>query len=734
MKTPHSKRAIISVLAVPALLGALLLAPGAKAAGPCANEAIREAQKSATLPSGSTTLPDCMALEMVSPPKKFNQKSESSKLSADGNRVIFSSLAALADTPSLAFVINPYVATRGPAGWSTQSPAAPADIAAGYDFTGRPCAYSPDYGHWVTWGSTHAQAQVGLVTAFRGTLGLPLSPLSPTVAPLTGGNESEKSGREGAIRFGECEGASIDATRIFFRIYDAAYLPGDPEPPAQQSNSGNAYEAYLDQGVPTLRLMQRDRDGVVYGGRCGARVGDGRVTNDQRLRGSVSPDASRVYFSTRPSQVEGVPCDEAANKVRIMKRLDTPTGPTISELVTSECDRVSPPCSSADGDDFLEGASQEGNRVFFVTTRQLTNSDEDATDDLYLHDSSRPAGEQLTQVSAGDGTAPTPGKGAEVLGVPDFSGDGSHVYFVAKGVLSTAANQAGESAQAGQPNLYLFDTDTGETVFIATLLPLDSATWGGSPGEGGQQAISAPRLGSDPEDHSVGGDGHILAFTSSASLSANDSDGGDADIYRYDSEDGSLQLVSKAAPGGSDGGAFGARIGGVGDRGRPGAVSVYFGRQISEDGKTIVFSTKEALDPADTDGRETAYVWRDGVVSVIPSATGPTVSMSGEEISFTSAEQLLPQDRDGTTDIYVARNGGGFPIVAPPPPCEGEACQAPFGARPAGQGARTDSFVGPGNPKGSTPSGRAKHPGRKQGKHKKNRKHKRAGHKQGGRK
>ena len=66
-------------------------------------------------------------------------------------------------------------------------------------------------------------------------------------------------------------------------------------------------------------------------------------------------------------------------------------------------------------------------------------------------------------------------------GVLGAANDGSAVYFVAKGALSgTEANEHGEIAQSGQPNLYV--QEGGVTKLIAVLSGEDSSTWGRAPG------------------------------------------------------------------------------------------------------------------------------------------------------------------------------------------------------------------------------------------------------------
>ena len=81
-------------------------------------------------------------------------------------------------------------------------------------------------------------------------------------------------------------------------------------------------------------------------------------------------------------------------------------------------------------------------------------------------------------MSAGD----TSGLGPQVQGVVAISPDGSHVYFVAQGVLTTTANGQGQTATAGANNLYVFERDAaypdGWTSFIATLPGADVGSEG----------------------------------------------------------------------------------------------------------------------------------------------------------------------------------------------------------------------------------------------------------------
>jgi hypothetical protein len=705
--------------------------------GGCPNAQLRSEQVSTDFPGGSTSLPDCMAFEMVTPPKKFNQPVAQGSFSANGNRVEFGSLAALEGIERLGFPYNRYIATRTTSGWATTPTAPPTRYTTGYSGFAIPCVYTPDLSRWTTYAATAGQATLGIATVLQNTIGGHVFPLSPTLVPQ--GNASFT-----AVGSGGCQGGSADGSRYVLGLDNSiAYLPGDPgiARGVSLAHGINLYETHLDpSGSPAAPLLlTRDRNGKVYGGGCGAQIGD------ESRRGAISPDGSRLFITTRPDQTLSDACVATAGrttgpfKIRILKRALTSTGPEISEVVAPECTRISPPCSPTDANDTYWGASQEGDRVFFTSARQLTNSDRDTGIecgisfpgspgcDLYLSDSSLPAGARLTQVSAGNSTA-TRGLGAEVLGVPGIAGDGSRAYFVAKGVLTTVPNAVGRSAEVGRPNLYLYERDethpSGRTAFIGTLASTDKETWEGN------TAAAVPMLGENVEDQSVGGDGHILVFLTTASLTPDDTDGGKADVYRYDSVSGDLERVSKATPGSTGNGAFDVSNFRAGVS-APAPQMFSFGRKVSEDGGSIVFTTSEPLDATDTDSEETAYVWREGNITPIPGGTAPAVSMGGTEILFQSYGRLLRQDGDTITDIYVARADGGYPIPVDPIPCEGEACQGAPGL-PSSVSSGTSTASGEGNVKPGSKKPHKKHGKNHKSKHRHNQK--RSGHDQGGQK
>ncbi len=742
-------------------------------------------------------LPDCMALEQVSPSVKFSQRAASPTISADGQRVAFKSLASLAGTPGSvdAFNGDRYVATRGENGWIPAPTVPPAPYTRGWD-GGSDIArsFDPSLTRWVVLGSSIAESLLGNSQLFRGGLGGDFEPLSPLLDPL---DPSVVSG-VGNIQL---QGASADHRRLLISAGDtrAVYLPGDPVPTPNLDKS--IYLAQLDTGGnPSIKLLTRDESGAdagkVWGGRCGARIGDISGTafvGSWRNQGAVSADGGRIYLSTRPAQAPSLNCN-TANKVRIMERTETADAAELKELIAPECTRVTPACpgigtgnitmgsklvtnlttnsgqfavgmplngvgiaagttvasvvsptelelsanatasgtgvllAALDGGDFYQGASVDGSKVYFATNRQLADTDLDGTVaecsaffgvagcDLYLFDAEQPLGQRLTQVSAGEIAPghPVPGQGAGVLnGTVAISGDGSHVYFAASGVLTTDPNPEGKTADqyfASIPKLYVWDTDTEEVGFVGVLDSTDFNLWGGK-GTFLNNAYPVPATGKDGSGNEVGGSGDILAFQTKAALTANDTDGAFVDTFRYDGSTPSPTLVCVSCkPGGPDSESIATVFRGpdLQSFNRAGTAFAEENRWVSEDGRTILIRTFQALVPADVNGTRNDYLWQEGRLTMLPgtdppasllAATGdnpPVLSHDGSMVAFSAYPKLLPSDIDTNSDVYVARPGGGFPFPQRET-CEAEGCQGIPQQRPADQSAASETTTSKGN-------------------------------------
>jgi WD40-like Beta Propeller Repeat len=714
-----NRTAIASVCSV--VVATLLLSLAGQAQAACPNEAIRKSQSSEALPKGSVEFPACMALELVSPSQKLLQPAFAGSFSSSGDRVLFKSLAGLADTPSLLDGIggDHYVARRGAVGWSTSPTAPPADaeILAG---SRGPYALSPQLDRWLGFGATQAQGQMATMRFYRQGLDDSFLLLSGLLVP----DDDTGAIFDTVVPETRWTGTSRDLSTTLFspKLASTTYLPGDPgeDTISVPEIPGGDRKEYVvsrnPEGNLSLELLARDKDGAVHGGFCGTHIGGGVSGggNGRLDQGAISADGQRIYFSTRPTQpgkVEGkwVTCD-TSNPLRIMVRTRTAEGPVIEELFEG---------GPAEGSDLYQAASADGSKLYLTTTRQLLASDKDSgascgakpgqSDgcDLYLYDADLPEGERLIQVSEGEAGSPTPGEGAEVLSsITAASNDGTRAYFVAEGILTGDTNPEGDSATQGQPNLYLHRRDAshpdGELSFIGALSPADEGQLWGVERSFAGGAYAVP-LWTDATN-STGGDGHLLLLASKAALTEEDADAGHRDVYRYDSQAETLQCLS--CPAGS-GASFDVSQNPY-SGGLPALAFTEPGRWASEDGNTVAFASAEPLVEGDEDGASNPYLWIDGELVKLPAEINdsspflPTVSAPGNAVSFTTPTALLPIDGDTARDVYILRTNGGFPNPTPPSICdplsEGS-CQGAATTAPALPAAASGSFSGPGNQK-----------------------------------
>ena len=140
------------------------------------------------------------------------------------------------------------------------------------------------------------------------------------------------------------------------------------------------------------------------------------------------------------------------------------------------------------------GASEDGSKVFFETRQPLLGSD--TSSNLYEYDFAAPAGARIVRVSGGDATVSSPAADGLEKAQPLVSEDGSHVYFLASGVLTRTPNGVGEAAEGGAANLYVFERDAGypagRIAFVARLSPQGLSTMGTQRGCGCDARWSFP--------------------------------------------------------------------------------------------------------------------------------------------------------------------------------------------------------------------------------------------------
>jgi hypothetical protein len=649
--------------------------------------------------SPALALPEGRVYEKVSPLFKGGfGVNKTLAVEPGGEAVAFQSVGVFAGAPNAQFGSS-YQAFRSASGWSTVALAPPSSIAPFASLSG----FSPSLGAslWELYPGTQNH-NPGKVLQFAAHASG--APDTAAGFDLLGPALTSADGRPVDKNHTDVSAFSADLCHVVVETL-SPLLPG-------AANSEQDYDVSAGchgESSYTRFVALNSAGGLLAPGPCTPHVGGFNA---------VSRDGSDIFF------LAGDP--ENCRLSQVFVRVGGVRTLEVSKPLAG-CAGGEVPCPSWGSRPAarLWGASEDGSRVFFTTAAPLDPAhDLDAGNDLYMARVGCPgeasgceAGQRvvtgLTQISHD----PHAGQAADVQGVVSIAPDGSRVYFVARAVLSEAANQQGQAALAGADNLYVYDSATGQTAFVGDLCSgpqLSGAVAAAScPADLEEEVVGEERrddvglweAGSHAFAQTAGADGRFLVFSTFARLLGAGplADGDDAqDVYRYDAQTGQLLRVS-LGEGGAD--ANGNRNDGeaiVGQldelparaadaRVRPPANQLasqehnVFARAASEDGSRIVFSTLEPLSPHAENGQFDVYEWHDGVVSLVSCgcSTGPdrepVITPSGRDLFFTSSAALVPEDTDGALDVYDARLGGGFaPVEAPVQRCEGDACQGPL--------------------------------------------------------
>lgn len=494
------------------------------------------------------------------------------------------------------------------------------------------------------------------------------------------------------------------ATPGFDRVLFSAR--GGITPEAIAGNGHNLYEWSQVGGLRLVSLLPGPGDGSPAPPSAGTGFGRGapggcNMAFGKRMRQAISVDGSRVFW-TYGGTFSG-------NERPLFARV----GGTETVQLDATQGGVGP-----GGRGEFAAASADGSRVFFTDTQKLTPDSNAGTgnSDLYLYDFEEPIGERLTNLT------PVAG-GGRVEGVLGASDSGSHVYFVAKSVLSgSQENSEGDTAVPSQNNLYVLRP--GETPrFIGTLgTSGDPSNW--------DQQMSKQTARVTP-------DGLHLAFLSNQSLTGYDSTIGDGsshcalsggagqpegppectEAFLYDFEVDRLVCASCNPSG--------ARPLGPPARGGlttlPAWPTPYEQpRYLSDDGGRLFFGTVDPLLPRDINGKRDVYEFEQvgvgdctvmssnyvaessGCLSLVSTGVSADdsyfldASASARDVFISTRQRLVPSDEDDHFDVYDAREGGGFAVPDVPRPCTGESCR-PTVPAPTSPAPGSSSFSGDGN-------------------------------------
>lgn len=496
-------------------------------------------------------------------------------------------------------------------------------------------------------------------------------------------------------------GASPDLTHVVVSSDVPLVAGGDPN---------SLYEWVGGDLQPVSVLPPGEGGGIVQG-----TLGSSLVS----VRNAVSDDGSRVFWGRGNVGTSGINLsslyvrDTAAGQTG---RLDSPKGGSGSGTARPA----------------FQGASRNGDTVFFTDSRALTADASASGRDLYRCEieAGTPGCSTLTDIS----TATDPTESADVQGVvPAIADDGSRIYFVAKGVLDEAANEMGESAVPGDFNLYLWEAGEGPR-FIVGLSADDDRAWGKVEGEtpGYTQNLSAAGSPS----------GRYFAFMSSLDLTGVRNEGTEPveQVFGFDAETNRIVCASCPPTG----------VEPTGQLSPPTAIDlqhVWTDRQVAaalpamalsggeqvqpyplhpprsvHDNGRIFFHAIDPLAPADSNGAWDVYEYEpsgtgdcagasrgtaivrsgDACVSLISagSTQGDSsfldASLSGDDVFFLSKARLSVTDEDEVGDVYDARVNGVVAVRNTAAACTGDSCQ-PSSPPPGLPMVASQGFLGKGN-------------------------------------
>jgi hypothetical protein len=670
-----------------------------------------------TSASAATALPDHRAYELVSPPDKNGSdvmaRSTRLRAASDGSAVSFASLGAFGDVQGTG-VATEYVGQRDGLsrnGWSThaitpqQDPLTFLAAAHGLDplYEGE---FSPDLTKCIfrAWSPLTNDANVAKVANFYVRTDLRSAGVGSyqlaTPCPACGGTPLDNG-----IDRPSLDGTSADFTHVLFESDRQLTSDAAPEPPLcgfldcfpqlyETVNGVVRLAGILPDGTPaSTSFAGYNTDNGVQGGAF-----SGLFT-----RGTISSDGSRVQFTVPASA-------DPSGTTQLYLRDDHGTLSTADDstvrISASEKTSPDPPQPAT-----YQIASADGARVFFTTSEQLTNDDTNAAADLYMYDTSAPAGEHLTRVSIDRNSADIENSVAGVIGA---STDGRYVYFIAAGQLV-----AGQPTLQAGVGVYLWHDGQGIR-FIGQLTGLAS--------DETDNAYQNTWNSTLPESR-VTPDGRHLLFVSHSGVGLTGYDHGAVcgnqgqtpcqELYIYSAESGQLSCVS-CNPNGDPATADANDVVERSDQSGSGGSGTTFhlNHPLTDDGSHVFFSTAEALVPEDTNGKVDVYQYNSpspsdpaGSVHLISSGTSPAnsyfmdASASGDNVFFLTRDQLVGWDHDQNYDLYDARINGGFPEPATPlPPCSDDGCHgepmvplgifAPGSARFTGAGNSTKVIRG----------------------------------------
>jgi hypothetical protein len=404
----------------------------------------------------------------------------------------------------------------------------------------------------------------------------------------------------------------------------------------------------------------------------GAILGDGNFLAQSFLAANIfgsttnaiSSDGSKLFFESPPSFPGGSGSAEGVGSPHLYMR----------NVATNTTTPLDDPSSTSQA--IYEGAAQNGSLVFFSSNEGLAG-DANTDNELYEFNTTGAAIGPAPAMSAIPISAGNAGDAdGNVIGISAISNDGSHVWFIATGVLATNTGARGTTATDGADNFYVFNATNGQTTFIATLDSHDEAVLAAEP-DTARSAIPTP-------------DGGVLAFDSLSNLTGQNPSGPSPTLAADANPGDTTITVSSAA-----GLVVGRRIEipslGVADRSTILSISgttVHLGAPLQSGhsaGDTVNqlapfeiyrYSTTSntltcvSCTPAGVTATGPASMGSAGGGSYQPAGTSVPMSSNGSKIFFATPDPLVPADVNTgafanglfgattfTQDVYEWENG-----------------------------------------------------------------------------
>jgi DNA-binding beta-propeller fold protein YncE len=331
------------------------------------------------------------------------------------------------------------------------------------------------------------------------------------------------------------------------------------------------------------------------------------------------------------------------------------------------------------------GMTGDGSSVFYTTVDALTSDDHDASADLFRAEVSPGGSVDVTRVSTGAGAGdtnacdPVPGDAGNNwnavgaasqngCGVVGFAG-GAGVARGSGAVYFLSPESLDGEGSANQPNLYV-SSRGGSPHFVTTLEPANGAI---------TDAVenSEKRTYGDIQ---VTPSGTFAVFSSRADLTGFPTFGHEA-IYRYSTVGDSLACASCPT----------TRASLTADT----ALSA-MGLNLSDDGR-VFFTSLEPLALRDSGVATDVYEWEGGKVALITTGRSATdarllsASANGVDAFFFTRDRLVSMDRNGgAIKVYTAREDGGFLAPVVRQPCQAsDECHGPGSVAPLAGGLPT---------------------------------------------